>query len=389
MKIVIVGGKLQGLEAAYLARQAGWDTVLVDKNRLVPAIGLCDEYHQLDVTDGGDQLKQLFRSADLVIPTLENQVALRQVGEVARAAEVPLAFDSEAYAISSSKLTSDRLFRENGIQAPIYWPLATLPVIVKPSGASGSQGVQKIQTEEEMNNFRRSVADFDSWVIQEFVQGPSYSLEVIGLGGSIVSYQVTELIMDASYDCKRVLAPASILPSLENQLRAIAVQIGRLINLTGIMDIEVVDYAGSLKVLEIDARLPSQTPATVWHSTGVNMLEHLRDVFVKGRLPKLINVQAPRDVIFEHLEVSQNKMECLGEHIMAVEEPLHCVKGFWGAYQALTNYQPGRLSWVATLIFTGNDRAETEGKRRETLKSIQQHFRLTQHLDNGPELEVI
>ena len=33
MKLLVVGGKLQGTEACYLAAQAGWQTVLVDRRR--------------------------------------------------------------------------------------------------------------------------------------------------------------------------------------------------------------------------------------------------------------------------------------------------------------------------------------------------------------------
>ena len=32
MRILVVGGKLQGIEAAYLAKKAGMDVYLVDRN---------------------------------------------------------------------------------------------------------------------------------------------------------------------------------------------------------------------------------------------------------------------------------------------------------------------------------------------------------------------
>jgi len=42
MRVAIIGGRLQGLEAVYLAKKAGWQTLLVDKEAAVPAAGLCD-----------------------------------------------------------------------------------------------------------------------------------------------------------------------------------------------------------------------------------------------------------------------------------------------------------------------------------------------------------
>ena len=53
MRVAIVGGKLQGVEAAYLAKKAGWEVVLVDRKSWVPAAGLCDSFYSLDVTKGG------------------------------------------------------------------------------------------------------------------------------------------------------------------------------------------------------------------------------------------------------------------------------------------------------------------------------------------------
>ena len=44
MKAAIVGGKLQGTEAVYLAALAGIESILIDKNPEVPASGFCDEF---------------------------------------------------------------------------------------------------------------------------------------------------------------------------------------------------------------------------------------------------------------------------------------------------------------------------------------------------------
>lgn len=46
----VVGGKLQGVEAAYLARKAGWEVRVVDRRPRVPASDLGDSFAQIDVT---------------------------------------------------------------------------------------------------------------------------------------------------------------------------------------------------------------------------------------------------------------------------------------------------------------------------------------------------
>ena len=49
MRVAIVGGKLQGVEAAFLAHEAGWEAALIDKKSSLPASGLCRSFYQCDV----------------------------------------------------------------------------------------------------------------------------------------------------------------------------------------------------------------------------------------------------------------------------------------------------------------------------------------------------
>ena len=67
MRLLIVGGKLQGTEAAYLAAKAGWETVLVDRREAVPAAGLADVHVIADVTADEAGTRSLVASCDAVL----------------------------------------------------------------------------------------------------------------------------------------------------------------------------------------------------------------------------------------------------------------------------------------------------------------------------------
>ncbi len=148
--------------------------------------------------------------------------------------------------------------------------------------------------------------------------------------------------MDDLYDCKRVLAPADLPPALKADFGDLSQKIAADLDLRGIMDVEVILHQGQLKVLEIDARLPSQTPTAVYHSTGINMIELLVDVFVRGSLPDSLAIDQEKAVIYEHIKVTPETMEVAGEHIMAGAEPLRVRKGFFGADEAITDFKPGK-----------------------------------------------
>jgi pyrrolysine biosynthesis protein PylC len=134
--------------------------------------------------------------------------------------------------------------------------------------------------------------------------------------------------------------------------------------------VEVIEHEGSLKVLEIDARLPSQTPAAVFWSTGINMVALLGQLYLKGKIKTKPDMDPPRFVIYEHLSVSKEKIEVAGEHIMSHAGPLTCYQNFFGADEAITNYHPDRKSWEATMIYADNDMNSVQQKRETTLQDI-------------------
>lgn len=385
MKIAVIGGKLQGVEATYLAHKAGWEVILIDKKRNVPAAGIADVSYQFDAVTQADELAAIINSVDMVLPALEAQDVLRSLEKIAGNVKCPLAFDRGSYTISSSKRASDQLFAKHSVLAPAYWPQCELPVIAKPSDLSGSHGVRKIHDIKKLTDLINT-KDSGNWVVQEYLEGPSYSIEVMGYRGIPLTLQVTDLEVDESYDCKRVSAPTVLEQGLEEQFRHIAVKIAGIINLNGIMDVEVINHNGILKVLEIDARLPSQTPTVVYKSSRINMLEALRDVYVHNRLPVLPDKSwyQHKAVIYEHIRVSPDGIETLGEHIMAEAGPLSYHNDFFGADEVLTNYMSGCNTWVATLIITGPSRNEAWEKRCDVLDNILKYFRLPVYLDTVP-----
>ncbi len=370
MQVVVVGGRLQGLEAVYLAKKAGWQVKLVDKCKSIPALNLADNFYCLDA-ENQDKLTHVLKGADLIIPALENRRVLQSLVVCADKMGIPCAFDLSAYDISSSKKTSDLLFAELGVPAPQQYPGCLYPLIAKPSGSSGSEGVVHLKDEDELEVFKKSInQETSSWVIQEYISGPSYSIEVIGCRGSYLPLQVTDLEMDGSYDCKRVTAPSVLTESQREHFAEIAVRIARSINLNGIMDVEVILNNNHLYVLEIDARLPSQTPTAVYHSSGINLLELTGLSFTGKNLPEKIEIKDERFAIFEHLLVNRERVEVCGEHIVSTAGPLTHCEGFYGADEALTNYSNGKENWMATLIITGETRREAYQKRSGVIENI-------------------
>lgn len=384
MKLAVIGGALQGVEVAYLARKAGFEVILVDRKPMVPALGLCDSFQQLDILDTA-ALDYGFGEVDLVFPALESQSGLSHLYAWTTSRGIPIVHDPDAYAVSSSKIASEWFFRRFGFPVPNSWPDCRFPVIAKPSQGSGSAGLSIFLSEGEMRGCIRGDPASEGWIVQELLAGPTYSVEVLRHLGETVAFQVVDLQMDARYDCKRVLAPCALPPDRIDELKALSVNMADALDLNGLMDVEAVFHKGTFKVLEIDARFPSQTPITVYWSCGVNMVHALAACTLTGDSPGTgLPFERCKGAILEHIQVSPGKLCVTGEHAVAQSGPLDVQPNFFGADEAVTDYMPHKTRWVATLICTGTDLADAWQHRNEVVSTIRQHSGSLEYIDPSP-----
>ena len=385
--IVIIGGKLQGSEVAYLGYKGGFNIILIDKNPQCPARKLSGNFICADVTNKNPEVENILKSSDMIIPTMENYEVLKYLVDLCHdlRIESKLAFDWEAYKISRSKIRSDKLFHSNGLPAPKYYPGGTYPYIAKPGYDSGSHGVLMIKSKEEMNNFKRNPQiDSDNYIIQEYVTGPSYSVEVIGSPGNYKTYDLTEIFVDSGYDCYSIEIPDNVNEKIQKQIEDLAVEAAGLIKLRGIMDLEVIVREDDIYILEIDARFPSQTPISVYHSSGVNYVKELYDLFI-GSGDKIEDYGENKHSKPElgkkyskliHYLVTDNRFAPLGEHIMVEGGVLDYTSGITDEAIAITDYTGREDVWRSTFIYSADSKQELI-KKSEKIEKDLDYFLLT------------
>lgn len=373
-RVGILGGGLQGTEAACLARWAGWDTTLADARPAPPASGLAHRFVHLGLGDF-ESFDLAFSGCDLVVPACEDLPTLELLSRWGRERGNPVTFDLEAYRLSSDKVKSKELFRRVGAPTPASWPEAAYPLMAKPVSLSGSREVRLLESEKDFKAFfGREVPP--GWLAEEYCPGPSYSLEVTGRPGAHRAWVCTALEMDEVHDCREVRAPAGLRAEDERAFRDISLKIAAGLGLTGLMDVETILTPEGFRVLEIDARLPSQTPAVVWWSSGENLLTRLAADFCGIVVPEAEEPRPARAVVYEHVLVEGDRVsDGLGEHVIAAAGPLTLREGFCGADWAVTDYRPGREFWTAVLITIGSTETEVRDRRRENMARIKRDRR--------------
>ena len=386
MLIAIVGGRLQGIEAAYLCSKAAFATMLIDSDSNPPAKGLSDEFHKIDIVANPEKARHLLRRCDAVLPTNENRTTLLILQRLCDELQIPFMQDNEAFWTTSNKTKSMSLLRKSRIPTPKTWPNSGFPVIVKPSSKSGSESVYRADNTHQLENNLKIVRQVDSNpVVQEFIDGAALSLEVMSTKGVGRPLQITGLEFDERYGCKRVYAPVEVTSKVRERMRMIGMEIASSLRLNGLIDVQALLKGATPRVNEINARLPSQTPSVVYHSTKINMVELLARLFLK-ETPLSVGIHSQLAVLYQHVIVLGKELRVQGEHVMADASDLRLKKDFLGADEAITNLEFGTdaSNRVATLIVKSRDLVSASKKMDEVVGNIMNQYHLDHYTDPSP-----
>jgi pyrrolysine biosynthesis protein PylC len=114
------------------------------------------------------------------------------------------------------------------------------------------------------------------------------------------------------------------------------------------------------------------------------MVERLGKVFVEDFKVCQTVAHAAAGTVYEHIRVSPDLLEVKGEHIMAGGGALHLQQDFFGADEAITNFDFEKERWVATLIVSGTDRWSALAKRDRIIKEIAKQYAIKRVDDSAP-----
>lgn len=356
--ICLIGGKLQGFEAAYLSKKAGMKVLVIDKNPQTLIRNYADEFQCFDVIKEPEKLLDISKSVDAILPVNENLECIEFLSTIKEKFSCPVLFDFEAYWISRDKRKSKEYFASIGIPTPQDKP-SEPPYFVKPPCESSSVGARIIYDREELESLEPGM------LIEEYVEGEVVSLEIIGDGNHFAVVKETLVHIDKTYDCHMV-TPLPLDPSF----REIAYSLASNLPLKGIMDVEAISGPRGLRVIEIDARFPSQTPTAVYYSSGINLIELLFRAFTEG-IEEIKTLPKDRYCIYEHLMLAEN-----GVFIPVGEQALSMGSDYGKYYE-----EPGieiflckREDPVFTLVFWGKDRGEAEAKKSKGISVLRDRF---------------
>ncbi|MGM0770920.1 MAG: 3-methylornithine--L-lysine ligase PylC [Halobacteriota archaeon] len=355
--ICLIGGKLQGFEVSYLARKTGMKVVLIDRNRKPLIRNFVDEFHCFDITHEPERFIGISKNVDAIIPVNENIETLDFIQEISNKLECPVLFDFDAYHISMDKKRSKEYFASIGVPTPDDKP-SQPPYFVKPPCESSSIGTKILRNDSELEEIDPSM------MIEEYLEGDVVSLEIIGDGQHFAVIKETKVHIDDTYDC-HMITPIEHDP----EFRRIAYDIAANLNLKGIMDVEAITSDRGLKILEIDARFPSQTPTAVYHSSGINLVEMLMQAFNES-VDEVEKAPEKGYCIFEHLSLRDGELVPVGEHVLSMGNTYN----HFHEEDGLEIFKSEGKQTVFTLISKGMNEDAAQLARNRGIEHIGQYY---------------
>lgn len=241
-----------------------------DSGRLVPALlQLCERYE-----------------IDVLVPTVDMELL-----EVSRAQERFRAVGTQVLVASPTTLElcldKLRLCRHLSGIAPRSEPLLeadpsdwTYPVLVKPRDGAGGRGIRMVHDEEALRALPARPKD----MIQQYLPGTEYSVDVLRLGGVILAAVPRErLKVDSG-----VAVAARTVRALD--VEAAARYAANAIDLHGVANVQLRrDTSGVPRLMEINARFPGTMSITI--AAGADLPNAWLDHTLTGTVPPAMSHQ--------------------------------------------------------------------------------------------------
>ena len=355
IKIAIIGGRVMGMKIAFLARTAGIHTVLIDKDKLTPASGLCGENYVFDIKEKDPAMLAILKNVDIVVPAVNKVDVLNAIEDLCREININVAFDFSAYAVTSSKIQSDHLINEESFPHLTYYPDAKPPFILKPAFGSRRGLIKKVDTQTELDFLISRKDNPESWIAQEYIDGPIYTVTVTGSPGNYRYYEPLRVYLSDDFYSNTVVSPTNLTEKQKGTFGKRAVCLAEKIKLRGVLEVEAVED-GQLKIMEMNAIFPVQGPVTLFYSSGLNILVDLLKVYADDKLLKKLSEIINKEyeklkyVVYKDFQFLNNTPTFHGEGNLEDAGPLKVMVDFFGSDYAITDYIDDEHQWQAVFI---------------------------------------
>jgi len=244
------------------------------------------------------------------------------------------------------------------------------PVIVKPRDNSGSRGVKLCRTKEELEQSMAEALEYsklDSVLVEEFIEGPEYSIEGLHYDGKSEVIQFTEKkTTEFPYNVELGhIQPANISEENKQKIREIVAKIGKALKFENCPShTELKINERGIFVIETSPRLGGDyiTSTLVPLSTGINLEDQLLHIALRER----VDTQTGREkkasgVCFLNLPCGK---------VTAIDVAIREVPTWPNVYSFATSLKVGDEIYPITSSLNRYGQVIVQGDSREVVKHL-------------------
>lgn len=261
-----------------------------------------DKFYPVSIVEKEEILKQAENISPCGIISIASDLAVITVNHIANKLNL-VGNSKESTVVSTNKFEMRKKFKEYGIPAPKFLLvdnerkidkfIIQYPVIVKPTDRSGSRGITKVLSSDNLQQAikKASEVSFNKKIlIEEFIDGKEFSVEYISQNGQHNFLQITEKFTTGAPNFIETahLQPARISQDLTEKIKTI---IPKALDSLGIANgashSELkINSNGEIKIIEIGARMGGDCIGSdlVKISTGYDFVDMVIDVSIDKKL---------------------------------------------------------------------------------------------------------
>lgn len=207
-KLMIVGASVLQLPAILKAKELGLHVAVVDFNPEAIGIPYADEYYNASTMDENAVLAAAEKYNPDGIMTLATDMPMRGVAKTSDKLHLH-SINYETAVKATDKYDMIKAFKAHNVPSPWYFMVDTLeelkvhktdltfPCIIKPTDNAGSHGVAKVHSFQELlenYEYAHSCSRHGKVIIEEYLDGPEVSVEVMVVNGKVNILQITDKI---------------------------------------------------------------------------------------------------------------------------------------------------------------------------------------------------
>ena len=279
------------LPAILKAKEMGLQVAVVDFNPQAIGIPYADEYYNASTMDENAVLEAAEAYQPDGIMTLATDMPMRGVAKTSDKLHLH-SISYETAVKATDKYDMIKAFKEHNVPSPWFFvvdsleelkehePEVTFPCIIKPTDNAGSHGVAKVYSFQELLNnyeYSHSCSRHGKVIVEEYLDGPEVSVEVMVVDGVVNILQITDKITtEAPHFVEMGHTQPSRLPSATQEaIRNVAVAACSAIGIDkGPAHVEMKVTKRGPVMIELGARMGGDNITThlVPLSTGIDMV---------------------------------------------------------------------------------------------------------------------